>query len=499
MFTRSFIRAGVAALLVESAPAACGTDAPDGAGTAGAGGAAPTAGAASGAAATASATQGEVSPGDNVEFVATEFAFTPSALTAMAGTYSGTLVNEGTIKSSTTSGSTTATQSSRPAGETVEFEFEVPEEGIRYHCSIPGHAEAGMEGIIRTGATPQAESADTHGDSGDSGDMAAVEADPDAPQYEWRDPRAPARGEGEGFTLVPGGAPDGGDLIDVEMVVEEKLATVAEGYVQQIWTFNGTMPGPVIRTEVGDTVRVHLINPPEATASHSVDFHASQVAWNDEMRSIAPGEELIYEFTTDYAGVWMYHCGTDPVLHHIANGMFGMVIVEPEGGLPPMDNEFFIVQHEWYLGPQGEVSSFTKANQAARARFRHVQRRSVPVQGQPDRDPDRRRGPAVRARRRAVDRLGVPHRRDDLRRCDQGRCPSAARQRRQLGIAGGRSGTGTRCGHRTEGRGGRALPDGDPRLQLPGSGSGGPAAGRRRRTVIEDVGPCSWVAESGRL
>jgi nitrite reductase (NO-forming) len=194
-----------------------------------------------------------------------------------------------------------------------------------------------------------------------------VEADPDAAPYEWRDPRAPARGEGAGITLLPGGAPDGGDLNDVELVVEEKLATVAEGYAQQIWTFNGTMPGPVIRTQVGDTVRVHLVNPPEATVSHSVDFHASQVAWNDEMRSIAPGEELIYEFTTDYAGVWMYHCGTDPVLHHIANGMFGMVIVEPEGGLAPMENEFFIVQHEWYLGPQGEVSSFAKANQAAPA------------------------------------------------------------------------------------------------------------------------------------
>jgi len=306
-----------------------------------------------------------VSPGDNVEFVATEFAFSPSALMATAGTYSGTLVNEGTMEHDIKFDNGDAIVAA--AGETVEFEFEVPAEGLRYFCSIPGHAEAGMEGFVRTDATPEAESADSHGDTGDTGDVGAVEADPDAPPYEWRDPRAPARGEGEGFTLTPGGAPDGGDLIDVEMVVEEKLATVAEGYVQQIWTFNGTMPGPVIRTQVGDTVRVHLINPPEATVSHSVDFHASQVAWNDEMRSIAPGEELIYEFTTDFAGVWMYHCGTDPVLHHIANGMFGMVIVEPEGGLPPMENEFFIVQHEWYLGPQGEVSSFAKANQAAPA------------------------------------------------------------------------------------------------------------------------------------
>ena len=105
-----------------------------------------------------------------------------------------------------------------------------------------------------------------------------------------------------------------------------------------------TFPGPVLRTRVGDTVRVHLVNPPEASVSHSIDFHASQVAMEDEMASIAPGEDLIYEFTTDYAGVWMYHCGTAPVLHHIANGMFGMVIVEPEDGLPPVDDEFFFVQ-----------------------------------------------------------------------------------------------------------------------------------------------------------
>ncbi len=360
MHIRSFVRVGVAAVLVVAA-AACGTDAPDGAGTTGGGGASGGASGAPAAADTGSASA-EVAPGDNVEFVATEFAFAPSDVMATAGKYSGTLVNNGTIEHDIKFDNGDAIVAA--AGESVEFEFEVPAEGIRYICSIPGHADAGMEGVVRTEVTPDAAVDDGHATADEA---MAVEADPDAPPYEWRDPRAPARGEGEGFTLTPGGAPDGGDLIDVEMVVEEKLATVAEGYVQQIWTFNGTMPGPVIRTHVGDTVRVHLINPPEATVSHSVDFHASQVAWNDEMRSIAPGEELIYEFTTDYAGVWMYHCGTDPVLHHIANGMFGMVIVEPEGGLPPMENEFFIVQHEWYLGPQGEVSSFDKANQAAPA------------------------------------------------------------------------------------------------------------------------------------
>jgi nitrite reductase (NO-forming) len=361
MNTRSIVR-GTCALALVLAAGACGTDAPDAAGAAGADGAA------SQAAPAAAAPAGELVAGDSVQFIATEFAFTPSQLQAEPGSYTGTFVNDGTIEHDIMFDHGEAVVAA--AGETVEFEFEVPEEGVRYWCSIPGHQDAGMSGVITTAASASAAEAtaapmEGHGTVGDA--AAAVEADPDAPPYEYRDPRAPARGEGEGFTLTPGGAPDGGDLIDVEMVIEEKLATVAEGFVQQIWTFNGTMPGPVIRTQVGDTVRVHLVNPPEATVSHSVDFHASQVAWNDEMRSIAPGEELIYEFTTDYAGVWMYHCGTDPVLHHIANGMFGMVIVEPEGGLPPMENEFFIVQHEWYLGPQGEVSSYAKANQATPA------------------------------------------------------------------------------------------------------------------------------------
>jgi nitrite reductase (NO-forming) len=361
MKTRSLIRGALAAVLVVAA-AACGTDAPDAPGAARAAG---TAGAGASANGPSTASPATLAAGDTVEFVATEFAFSPSQLHAEPGSYRATFVNEGTIEHDIKFDNGEAIVAG--AGETVEFEFEVPEEGVRYWCSIPGHEDAGMAGVITTPASGTVEPAETTGDHAGADASLVVEADPDAPPYEYRDPRAPARGEGEGITLTVGGAPDGGDLIDVEMVIEEKQATVAEGFVQQIWTFNGTMPGPVIRTQVGDTVRVHLVNPAEATVSHSVDFHASQVAWNDEMRSIAPGEELVYEFTTDYAGVWMYHCGTDPVLHHIANGMFGMVIVEPEGGLPPIENEFFIVQQEWYLGPQGEVSSFAKANQAAPA------------------------------------------------------------------------------------------------------------------------------------
>lgn len=348
-------------LLTAAALGACGDDGPNSA--AGAGGAGGGAAAAGGELQVAG---GALQPGATVEFVASEFGFAPMDLVAEPGTYTGVLVNDGAIEHDITFAGGEAIVAA--AGEAVEFEFTVPEGGTTFICSIPGHEDAGMHGTVSTpGAGAAAEPAAASGGHGGGPVEADVAADPDAPAYALRDPSVPARGEGQGFTLVPGGADDGGDLIEIEMVVEEKLMTVAEGYEQMVWTFNGQVPGPVIRTQVGDTVRVHLVNPDGSQLSHSVDFHASQVAWNDEMRSIAPGEDLVYEFTTDYAGVWMYHCGTDPVLHHIANGMFGMVIVEPEGGLPPVDQELFIVQNEWYLGPQGDVSSLEKANTAAPA------------------------------------------------------------------------------------------------------------------------------------
>ena len=176
------------------------------------------------------------------------------------------------------------------------------------------------------------------------------------------------------------------------------------------------MPGPVIRVKVGDKVRIHLKNPAENKMSHSIDFHASQVAPNDEMRSIAPGEELLYEWTADYAGVWMYHCGTAPTLHHIANGMYGMVIVEPKEGLPKVDKEFALVQSEWYLGPQGDITNLDKASAGCTGpRLRRLQRRRQPVQRSPAQGRHRQARPDLRPRRRAEHRQLVPHRRHDLR------------------------------------------------------------------------------------
>lgn len=147
----------------------------------------------------------------------------------------------------------------------------------------------------------------------------------------------------------------------IELIAEEKLAVVANGVTQQLWTYNGKVPGPVIRVRVGDKIEVHLVNPQTNQLPHSLDFHSSQVAWDNKMKEIEPGSEKKYEWTADYAGVWMYHCGSNPALHHIASGMYGMVIVEPREGLPKVDHEFALVQSEFYTGAQGEYTSLDHA------------------------------------------------------------------------------------------------------------------------------------------
>ena len=141
------------------------------------------------------------------------------------------------------------------------------------------------------------------------------------------------------------------------MHATEKIIEVAPGVTQMMWTFDDTVPGPTLRGKVGDVFNITLIN--DGTLSHSVDFHASKVAWNDEMRSIAPGESLVYQFKALFAGAFMYHCGTAPALHHIGNGMYGAIIIDPPQ-LAPVDHEYLIVQSELYTGPEGEPGDLTK-------------------------------------------------------------------------------------------------------------------------------------------
>jgi nitrite reductase (NO-forming) len=211
-------------------------------------------------------------------------------------------------------------------------------------CTIAGHKQAGMNlAIVVTGGATagasSAPSADPATDLSAKIDAAAM------PAHEWigRSPILPAA--------------SGGTLHEVTFDAMESIIEVAPGVTQEMWTFNGTAPGPVLRGEIGDTFRITLTN--KGKMGHSIDFHASKVAWSDEMRTIQPGESLVYEFKAQFAGAFMYHCGTAPALHHIGNGMFGVIIINPPN-LPAVEEEFFVTQSELYLGPQGQPGDLTK-------------------------------------------------------------------------------------------------------------------------------------------
>jgi nitrite reductase (NO-forming) len=106
-----------------------------------------------------------------------------------------------------------------------------------------------------------------------------------------------------------------------------------------------------VHVRQGQTVEMTLTN--GGAIPHSIDFHAARIAPNVAFRDVAPGDSFTFRFTAGDPGVFMYHCGTKPVLAHIANGMYGAIVVEPKAGLPPADNEYVLVASEWYLNGDG--------------------------------------------------------------------------------------------------------------------------------------------------
>ena len=144
---------------------------------------------------------------------------------------------------------------------------------------------------------------------------------------------------------------------DVTFHMQQKLLEVAPGVKQMMWTFNGQVPGPILRGHIGDLFNVTVVN--DMAMPHSIDFHASQTSMTDQMKEIAPGKSLTYTFKAQYSGIFMYHCGTAPALEHIGSGMYGAVIVDPPD-LTPVDHEYAIVQSELYFGPQSGAPDWNK-------------------------------------------------------------------------------------------------------------------------------------------
>jgi nitrite reductase (NO-forming) len=143
-----------------------------------------------------------------------------------------------------------------------------------------------------------------------------------------------------------------GDLVKVQMTLKDMVVEVAPGVKYNTWAFDGHgAPGPVVHVREGQTVEMTLTN--GGSIPHSIDFHAARIAPNVAFRDVAPGESFRFRFTASDPGVFMYHCGTKPVLAHIANGMYGAIVVDPAKSLPAADNEYVLVASEWYLNGDG--------------------------------------------------------------------------------------------------------------------------------------------------
>ncbi len=198
-----------------------------------------------------------------------------------------------------------------------------------YYCTLSGHRMAGMAGRLVVGA--DAASLPTG--------VSIVRAPDDLP---------PPLG-----TRPP-------QLVRISLEAVEGEGRLADGATYTYWTFNGQVPGPFLRVRVGDTVEVTLKNRADSHMTHSIDLHA--VTGPDggaAVMQVPPGQEKRFTFKALHPGLYVYHCATPMVAQHIASGMYGLILVEPEGGLPRVDREFYVTQNEIYteqpFGTQGHL------------------------------------------------------------------------------------------------------------------------------------------------
>jgi nitrite reductase (NO-forming) len=221
-------------------------------------------------------------------------------------------------------------------------------------CSVVGHKQMGMVLAIEAVGAPVATT------------------DPRTPPGTGTpgtdDPGTDAHGAGHEMTM---GEPADGTVIPDPVLpplepgrvhrhtftVTEQGMEVAPGITQEMWTYNGSAPGPTLHGRVGDTFVIRLVN--EGALGHSIDFHAGQRAPDKVMVTIPPGESLTYRFTATRAGIWLYHCPSMPMSAHIANGLFGAVVIDPPD-LPAVDTSYVLVQSEHYYGPEGQPVDMDK-------------------------------------------------------------------------------------------------------------------------------------------
>lgn len=292
------------------------------------------------------AAAGDSAPVQIVEVVAEDMRFTPDEIEVPVGTRLVIELTNADDEQLHDLVLATGVRAPRLApGESATVDAGVVTGDIEGWCGVVGHREMGMTlAVVATGAP-----------SGGHDHEASADRESDVATDAAYDPSAEPD---DGFTprdaeLEPLPASTGPVTHRETFTVTEQVAEVAPGVRQSLWTFNGTAPGPTLHGRVGDRFEITLVN--DGSIGHSIDFHAGALAPDAPMRTIQPGERLSFSFTAERAGIWMYHCSTMPMSAHIANGMFGAVVIEPDG-LPEVDRTYLLVQSESYLGPQdGEV------------------------------------------------------------------------------------------------------------------------------------------------
>jgi len=254
-------------------------------------------------------------------------------------------------------------------GEKATVDAGVVGRNVEGWCSVLGHRQMGMVLHIRvTGSAPTRAATSGH-DHMDMGGPPHASSTPNAPAG----PSSPGGASstdaaddldfmaapGAGFVAHDATLPPlpGGRVHERTFRIQDVKTEIAPGVTQTLWTYNGTAPGPTLHGRVGDVFEITLVN--DTTMGHSLDFHASAVAPQGPMRTLAPGESLVYRFRAERAGAWMYHCSSMPMSAHIANGLFGAVVIEPRG-LPHVDRSYVLVQSELYLGAPGGSTDMDK-------------------------------------------------------------------------------------------------------------------------------------------
>lgn len=148
----------------------------------------------------------------------------------------------------------------------------------------------------------------------------------------------------------------------VMTAMEQDVVIEGSGATYKAWTFNGQMPGPVVRVTEGDTVKFTLHNPKTNVYPHAMDFHAAEIDFLKNYRAINAGESISYTFMAKKPGIFFYHCGAPPMIQHVARGMFGAIIVDPKNAKvwPKADREYVLIQSELFKNPDDVPAMFDR-------------------------------------------------------------------------------------------------------------------------------------------